>query len=152
MWKKVCALACALVVLSALPTTGQPHQPSLIAKAKKSGLCKVVQNQYAPQDQWVSFAGCDPYKLNGKRALFFVQLHLTCKRKPRWVKIRLARITPFGLDSTGTNSWTMGKSAPRKWQGTTFWESRTKYPMVAQFKYGGGSCVSTQRQFKWWMP
>jgi len=152
MFYKVCALVCALVLTSAIPTTGQPHQPLLVSKAKHSGICKTWIDQHAKQGDWVTFRGCDPFQLNGKRSLFFAQLHLTCKKKPRWVKIRLARLTPTGWDSTGTNSWTLGPSAPRKWQGSIWWESKTKWPIVAQYKYGGGSCVSTQRQLKWWQP
>lgn len=143
MRHKVVALVVILLVASATPS---------IATTKKSGLCKDTTKQTARQMVWTSFAGCEPYKLNGKRSLFFAQLHLTCKKKPRWVKIRLARLTPSGIDSTGTNTWVMGSRSPVKWQGAIVWESKTKYPMIAQFKYGGGSCVSTQRQFKWWQP
>lgn len=148
MFVKVCALACALVLASATPSTGQPYPVT----AKKSGLCKTYADQWAPQQTWVSFNGCKPFALGGKRSLFFAQLHIRCSKKPRWVKIRLARLTPKGVDSTGTNTWTLGKNMPDKWQGSIWWESKTKYPIVAQWKYGGGSCTSTQRQLKWWQP
>lgn len=147
MITKVSALACALVLACAVPSTGHP-----LPTGKKSGLCKVTADQYAPEMVWTTFRSCEPFRLNGKRTLFFAQLHLTCRVKPRWVKVRLARLTPWGIDSTGTNTWTVGKNMPTKWQGSITWESKTKWPMVAQFKYGGGSCVSTQRQFKWWQP
>lgn len=146
---KSVALVSAIVLASAAPSSAQP---SIVKTAKHSGLCKTTVDQWTPQNTWTSFAGCKPFDLNGSRALFFAQLHLKCSHKPRWVKIRLARLTLNGIDSTGTNSWTLGKNSPRKWQGSLWWESRTKHPIVAQWKYGGGSCTSTQRQFKWWQP
>ena len=150
MFARIAALISALGLVFATPAHADPY----IAKtAKKSGLCKSAKDQSAKPFTWTTFAGCEPYKLNGKRSLFFAQLHLTCTVKPNYVKIRLARILPDGsLDTTGTNTWLMGKAAPKAWQGATWWESNTKYPIVAQYKQGGGKCVSPQRQIKWWQP
>jgi hypothetical protein len=141
----------SMVMIS--PATGQPVMPFAAAKAKTSGLCKATEDQGYKPGKWTTFAGCEPFTIGGARSLFFAQLHLTCTKRPRWVKIRLARLLPDGKkDTTGTNTWTLGKNAPLKWQGSMWWESKTKYPMVAQFKVGGGKCVSNERQFKWWTP
>jgi hypothetical protein len=135
------------------PATGQPVMPFAADKAKTSGLCKAEADQAYKSGKWTTFAGCEPFTIGGARSLFFAQLHLTCTKRPRWVKIRLARLLPDGKkDTTGTNTWTLGKDAPLKWQGTMWWESKTKHPIVAQFKVGGGKCVSNERQFKWWTP
>jgi hypothetical protein len=67
--------------------------------------------------------------------------------------MRLARLNADGSkDTTGTNTWVLGKDAPLIWEGTTWWESNTRRPIVAQFKVVGGKCVSDERQIKWWMP
>ena len=151
--KRTSIIIGAVFVLLATPVMGQGTQPFAAAQAKSSGLCKATDNQSYKSGKWTTFAGCDPFELGGPRSLFFAQLHLDCNKRPKWVKIRLARLLPDGSkDTTGTNTWTLGKDAPLKWQGSTWWESKTTYPMVAQFKVGGGSCVSNERQFKWWTP
>jgi hypothetical protein len=151
--KRASVIIGAVLVLIASPVIGQGLEPYAVAQAKTSGLCKATDSQSYKPGKWTTFAGCDPFQVGGPRSLFFAQLHLECEKRPRWVKIRLARLLPDGsMDTTGTNTWTLGKSAPLKWQGSTWWESKTDHPMVAQFKVGGGMCVSNQRQFKWWTP
>ena len=134
------------------PATGQPVMPFAAAKAKTSGLCKSEADQAYKSGKWTTFAGCEPFTIGGARSLFFAQLRLKCTKRPKYIKMRLARQTPNGLDTTGTNTWVMGKNAPLNWSGTMWWESKTKHPIVAQFKVVGGSCVSQERQFKWWTP
>lgn len=151
MKKTLSVLLVALLVGATIPATADELQP-YITGTKKSKFQKVEYNQYA-SNGWQSFAGIRPYQLNGKRALFFAQLHLRCTKQPNSVKIRLARIHADGsLDTTGTNTWVMGKNAPKTFQGSLWWESLTKYPITAQFKVNGGKCVSTQRQLKFWQP
>jgi hypothetical protein len=135
------------------PVSAVSTAPYAVAAAKTSGLCKATEPQSYKSGKWTTFAGCEPFDVGGPRSLFFAQLHLDCEKRPRWVKIRLARLLPDGTkDTTGTNTWTLGPDAPIKWQGTTWWESKTKHPIVAQFKVGGGKCVSSERQLKWWTP
>lgn len=141
------------LVLWATTSSAEAVEPYAVAKAKTSGLCKKTENQNFKNKKWTTFAGCDPFVLGGDRSLFFAQLHLTCTERPRYVKMRLARLHPDGtMDTTGTNTWTLGKDAPLIWEGTMWWESKTKYPIVAQFKVRGGKCYSDERQFKWWQP
>jgi hypothetical protein len=123
-----------------------------VATAKKSGLCKNVKHQKVTGN-WQNFGGCEPFKLNGDRSLFFAQLHINCTKRPKYVKIRLARLKPNGTkDTTGTNTWSFTKNTTRDWQGSMWWESKTKHPIVAQYKVVGGKCYSDQRQVKWWQP
>jgi hypothetical protein len=151
--KRASVIIGACLVLIASPVIGKGSQPYAAAQAKTSGLCKATDNQSYKSGKWTTFAGCAPFEIGGPRSLFFAQLHLECEKRPKWVKIRLARLLPDGSkDTTGTNTWTLGPDAPLKWQGSTWWESKTKYPMVAQFKVGGGKCLSNERQFKWWTP
>ena len=94
---------------------------------------------------------------NGKgRTLYCSKVHLNFigKKNPKYVKLRLARVLPNGkLDTTGTNTWVLGKSSPKKWQGSMCWSIDTEYPVRAQIKIGGkGSYTSTLRQFKAWSP
>lgn len=133
--------------------TATPKAPSITQKKiKKAGLHKNEVRQYITVNKWTDFQG-GGFTLNGKRTLFFAQLHLTCSKAPKYVKIRLARHHKNGsLDTTGTNTWIMGKKFPRTWQGSLWWESRTWHPITAQFYVSGGKCFSPQRQFKYWQP
>lgn len=130
-------------------------EPYLVQTSKKSGYWKSHVDQSVNGSWQILRNGSGPYgfDLNGKRTLFFVQLHLTCSKKPRYVKIQLARVLPSGkLDTTGTNTWVVGSESTPTWQGSFWWESKTKYPIIARFKVVGGKCFSPQRQFKWWQP
>jgi hypothetical protein len=141
-----------LSLLLAVPVVAVDRQPYAVAAAKTSGLCKNTDRQTYKSGKWTTFAGCEPFVLGGDRSLFFAQLRLKCTKRPKYVKMRIARHTPNGLDSTGTTTWVMGKNAPKNWSGTMWWELKTNHPIVAQFKVVGGSCVSQERQFKWWTP
>ena len=150
--KRASIIIGAVLVLIASPVIGKGLEPYAVAQAKTSGLCKNIDPQAYKQGKWTTFAGCEPVALGGDRSLFFAQLRLVCEKRPKYVKMRLARQTPDGLNTTGTNTWVMGKNAPLNWSGTMWWESNTKHPIVAQFKVVGGKCVSNERQFKWWQP
>ena len=102
----------------------------------------------------VPFNGDDAFTLNGARTLWAAQLHVTCKKAPKYIKMRLARHTPSGLDTTGTNTWMLNKNMPNKsWQGSFVWETASDYPMTVQYKIiGGKGCSSSSRQFKYWQP
>lgn len=153
MFGRLATCATAFLLLFASQVSAEAVEPYAVSKARVSGLCKNESSQVAKNRKWQSFAGCEPFAINGDRSLFFAQLHLTCTKRPRYVKVRLARLLPDGKkDTTGTTTWVLGKDAPLIWEGTTWWESNTRNPIVAQFKVVGGKCVSDQRQIKWWMP
>ena len=152
MKKRLTAILTASVLVFTVPVFADNTEPYVTASAKESGLCKTTADQSYKSGKWTTYAGCDPFVLGGQRSLFFTQLRLECTKRPRYVKIRIARITPTGLDTTGTNTYVLGKQAPLSWSGTTWWELKTKHPIVAQFKVVGGKCVSSERQFKWWTP
>lgn len=152
-WRNV-SFALVLVLVASLG--GSSHatssDPSMFINGKHAGIHKSTAVQHVTPNKWTNFKG-GGFALHGPRALFFAQLHLKCTVKPKFVKVRLARHHKNGsLDTTGTNTWVLGKNAPQTWQGTIWWESRTKYPITAQFYVAGGKCFSPERQFKWWRP
>lgn len=153
MKKRLTAILSVSVLAFSMPVMAKDTAPYVTAKAKVSGLCKNTKTQAYKPYKWTTFQGCKPYALGGDRSLFFAQLHLNCTKPPKYVKVRFARLLPNGKrDTTGTTTWVLGKGTPKTWQGTTYWEMKTKNPIVAQFKVGGGKCHSPQRQFKYWTP
>jgi hypothetical protein len=101
----------------------------------------------------VPFNGNNDFTLNGERTLWAAQLHVTCKKAPKYIKMRFARHLPNGkIDSTGTNTWMLnGKKPNKSWQGSLVWETSSDYPMTVQYKImGGKNCKSGSRQFKYW--
>ena len=145
-----CAIALSLVFTSQVHA--EAVEPYIVPMAKKSGLCKVESNQ-SVTGKWQTFKNCDPFVLGGERSLFFVQLHINCEKRPKYVKLRLARLLPDGTkDTTGTTTFSFTDETTKDWQGTMWWESKTTYPIVAQYKVVGGKCYSDERQFKWWQP
>jgi hypothetical protein len=145
-----CAIAFTLVFTSQVHA--EAVEPYVVATAKKSGLCKVTSDQKVT-GKWQTFKNCDPFVLGGERSLFFVQLHINCEKRPKYVKLRLARLLPDGTkDTTGTTTFSFTDETTKDWQGTMWWESKTTYPIVAQYKVVGGKCYSDERQFKWWQP
>jgi hypothetical protein len=148
----IIAIAVSALLSSSVASEASSLEPYVVAKAKVSGLQKSEKHQ-GTNGKWQTFSGIEPFVLNGDRSLFFAQLHLTCTKAPKYVKIRIARLLPNGKrDTTGTTTWVLGKGTPKTWQGTTYWEITTKHPIVAQYKVGGGKCYSPERQFKWWQP
>ena len=145
-----CAIALSLVFTSQVHA--EAVEPYIVPMAKKSGLCKVESNQ-SVTGKWQTFKNCNPFVLGGERSLFFVQLHINCEKRPKYVKLRLARLLPDGTkDTTGTTTFSFTDETTKDWQGTMWWESKTTYPIVAQYKVVGGKCYSDERQFKWWQP
>jgi hypothetical protein len=152
MRRRIAACAIALSLVFTSQVHAEAAQPYVVATAKKSGICKVESDQKIT-GKWQTFKNCDPFVLGGERSLFFVQLHINCEKRPKYVKLRLARLKPDGTkDTTGTTTFSFTKETTRDWQGTMWWESKTTYPIVAQYKVKGGKCYSDQRQFKWWQP
>jgi hypothetical protein len=151
MYRRTIAIVTAILLIGATQVSAEAVEPYVVATAKKSGLCKVEANQ-GVTGKWQTFKGCEPFALGGERALFFVQLHINCEKRPKYVKLRLARLTPNGRDTTGTTTFSFTKDTTKDWQGTMWWEAKTNHPIVAQYKVVGGKCYSDQRQFKWWQP
>jgi hypothetical protein len=153
MKKRLTAILGVTVLMFAVPVSAKETTPYVAANSKASGICKNTDIQNYKLYKWTTFQGCEPFALMGDRSLFFAQLHLTCSKPPRYVKLRLARLLPDGKrDTTGTTTWVLGKGTPKTWQGTTYWEMKTEHPIVAQFKIGGGKCYTPQRQIKYWQP
>ena len=149
---RIATCATAFTLLFALQVSADATEPYVVTTAKKSGLCKVESDQRVT-GKWQTFKDCDPFVLGGERSLFFAQLHINCTKRPKYVKLRIARLKPDGTkDTTGTTTWSFTKDTTKDWQGSMWWESKTKYPIVAQYKVVGGKCYSDQRQFKWWQP
>ena len=151
MRKAAGLILAGLIVFSTSASSAESAEPYIVATAKKSGLCKSEVDQRVT-GKWQTFAGCEPFALGGERSLFFVQLHINCEKRPKYVKLRLARLTPEGRDTTGTTTFSFTKQTTKDWQGTMWWESNTRNPIVAQYKVVGGKCYSDERQFKWWQP
>ena len=128
---------------------------SLQADAGASKLKKDESTVSLRTNKWtnIPFSSGNSFTLNGERTLWVAQLHMQCKKKPRYVKMRLARNLPNGkLDTTGTNTYAYPKGI-KVWNGTLLWETKSKHPMTVQYKVmGGGGCTSSNRQFKWWQP
>ena len=139
-------LTCALVL--SLLGASQAH-------AGASKLKKDESKVSLRTNKWtdIPFKQGNAFKLNGKRTLWIAQLHMKCKKKPRYVKMRLARNLPNGkLDTTGTTTYAYPKGI-KVWNGTLLWQTKSKHPMTIQYKIMGGSgCTSSSRQFKWWQP
>jgi hypothetical protein len=149
---RIATCATAFTLLFALQVSADATEPYVVTTAKKSGLCKVESDQRVT-GKWQTFKDCEPFVLGGDRSLFFAQLHINCTERPKYVKLRIARLKPDGTkDTTGTTTWSFTKDTTKDWQGTMWWEAKTTYPIVAQYKVVGGKCYSDQRQFKWWQP
>jgi hypothetical protein len=152
MLRRLAACAIALSLVFTSQVHAEAVEPYLVPMAKKSGICKVESDQRVT-GKWQTFKDCEPFVLGGDRSLFFVQLHINCEKRPKYVKLRLARLLPNGKrDTTGTTTFSFTKDTTKDWQGTMWWEAKTNYPIVAQYKVVGGKCYSDQRQFKWWQP
>jgi FtsP/CotA-like multicopper oxidase with cupredoxin domain len=147
-------LTLAISLIIALLLSAAPSQAS---KADQSGYKKSESNQALKTNgkwQTLEFSGSNAWALNGDRTLWSAQAHVYCKKKPKYIKMRLARVKPGGsLDTTGTTTWTLGKNSTTKWQGSFLWATLSKYPMVVQIKVKGGKgCYSPLREFKYWQP
>jgi hypothetical protein len=152
MYRRTIAIVAAILLINSTQVSADAAEPYVVPMAKKSGLCKVESNQKVT-GKWQTFKNCDPFVLGGERSLFFVQLHINCEKRPKYVKLRLARLHPDGTkDTTGTTTFSFTDETTKDWQGTMWWESKTAYPIVAQYKVVGGQCYSDERQFKWWQP
>lgn len=131
--------------------------PAHANAADSSGIKKSTSTQGLKTNgkwQTLSFEGSDAWELNGNRTLWSAQAHVYCSKKPKYIKMRLARVLPNGkYDTTGTTTWVTGKNSTSKWHGSFLWATNSKYPMIVQIKVKGGKgCYSPTREFKYWQP
>ena len=129
------------------------------AESKELVQWKSTETQWVKGYKWTTldFNGKSQIKkISKNRALYCTQIgfHFTKSNKPKYVKARFVRILPDGSrDSTGTNTWVLGKNSPLAWHGSTCWSISTKYPVVVQVKVGGSKTYESHlRQFKAWSP
>ena len=129
------------------------------AESKEIVQWKSTETQWIKGNKWTTldFNGKSKIKkLDKNRALYCTQVgfHFTKANKPKYVKVRFARILPDGSkDTTGTNTWVLGKNAPLAWHGSTCWSISTKHPVTVQVKVGGSKKYESHlRQFKAWSP
>lgn len=131
----------------------------LSAESKEIVQWKSTETQWIKGNKWtvLDFNGKSQIKkLERNRALYCTQVgfHFTKTNKPKYIKIRFARILPDGSkDTTGTSTWVLGKNAPLAWHGASCWSISTEYPVVVQVKVGGSKTYESHlRQFKAWSP
>ena len=129
------------------------------AESKTIVQWKSTETQWIKGNKWTTldFNGKSQItKVSRNRALYCTQIGLefTKKTKPNYVKARFARILPDGSrDTTGTNTWMLGKKSPLSWHGSTCWSISTEYPVEVQVKIGGSKTYKSHlRQFKAWSP
>jgi hypothetical protein len=128
-----------------------------LAQSKEKVQWKSTNPQWIKANKWttLNFDGKKAItKLDKSRALYCTQVGLKYGKKPKYVKVRFARLLPNGkLDTTGTNTWVLGKNAPGTFHGSMCWTISTKHPVAVQIKVGGtGKYKSHLRQFKAWSP
>lgn len=140
------ALSTSLIVSGNIPAKADAADNSRYKKDESTVSLKIGKWRDVP------FKQGDSFTLNGQRTLWAAQLHVTCSKAPKYIKMRLARHTPNGLDTTGTNTWMLNGKLPNKsWQGSLVWETLSFHPMTVQYKImGGKGCKSTSREFKYW--
>lgn len=132
---------------------------SIPANADESIRYKSTQSQTIKKGKWVTldFNGKKQLKGNGNRSLFCYQVGLDMKgkKKPKYVKVRLARVKENGkLDTTATNYYSITGKPSNEFVGAGCWAINTKSPVILQVRITGGSKSyrSDIRQFKMWTP
>lgn len=119
---------------------------------------KSTQNQSIKKNKWVTleFNGKTEIKGNGARSLFCYQVGIDTKgkKKPKYVKVRLARVKSGKDDTTATNTYFFTGKPGSEFVASQCWTIYTNSPVVLQVRITGGSKVYTSdvRQFKMWTP
>lgn len=140
-------IAFSLVIFSAIPTS-----------ADESIRYKSTKNQTIKSNKWTTldFKGNNALKGNGSRSLFCYQagIDMNGKKKPKYVKLRLARLKSGKDDTTATNYFAIPSKPSSKLVFSNCWEIETNSPVVVQIRITGGSKTynSDIRQFKMWTP
>jgi hypothetical protein len=119
---------------------------------------KSTQNQTIKNGKWVTleFNGKTSIKGNGGRSLFCYQVGINTKgkKKPKYVKVRLARVKSGKDDTTATNTYFFTGKPGSEFVASQCWTIYTNSPVVVQVRITGGSksYKSDVRQFKMWTP
>ena len=146
------AIIAVIVSLSLALTAATP------ANAEESIRKKAEFSQTIKKDRWVTlkFKGQDHIKGNGNRSLFCYQAAVKTKgkKKPKFIKIRLVRLSSNGINSTATNTYQVTGKPNKIWVNSGCWAIETKSPVIVQIRITGGSnsYTSDMRQFKMWTP
>jgi len=146
------AIIAVIVSLSLALTAATP------ANAEESIRKKAEFSQTIKKDRWVTlkFKGQDHIKGNGNRSLFCYQAAVKTKgkKKPKFIKIRLVRLSSNGINSTATNTYPVTGKPNKIWVNSGCWAIETKSPVIVQIRITGGSnsYTSDMRQFKMWTP
>lgn len=151
MTKKFLVIPIAAAFLLFQTTSAPLAQSKEKVQWKSTSLQSIKANKWTTLD----FDGRKAItKLDRNRALYCAQVGLKYDKKPKYIKVRFARLLPNGSkDTTATNTWVLGKNAPKTFHGSMCWSISTKHPVVVQVKIGGtGMYQSHLRQFKAWSP
>lgn len=130
----------------------------LPVNAEESIRYKSTNSQTIKKNKWVTldFNGKKSISGNGNRSLFCYQAGINTKnkKKPKYIKVRLTRLTPGSNDTTATNTYFFTGKPGSKFVASQCWNILTKHPVVVQIKISGGSNTYTSdiRQFKMWTP
>ncbi len=128
------------------------------ALAEESIRYKSTELQTIKRGKWttLNFNGKTSIQGNGSRSLFCYQvaLNMKNKKKPKYIKVRLARVKSGKNDTTATNIYPVTSKPSSKWVGSQCWTILSKSPVVVQVRITGGSktYTSDMRQFKMWTP
>lgn len=145
-------------IIAVITTLSLAISTAIPANAEESIRKKAEFSQTIKRDKWVTlnFKGQDHIKGNGNRSLFCYQAAVKTKgkKKPKFIKIRLARLGSNGINSTATNTFPVTGKPNKIWVNSGCWVIETNSPVVVQIRITGGSktYVSDMRQFKMWTP
>ena len=125
--------------------------------AEESVRYKSTKVQKIKHNKWTTleFKGDNALRGNGNRSLFCYQagLNMHGKKKPKYVKLRLARLKS-PLDTTATTTFYIDSKPSSELVFSNCWEIETNSPVIVQIRITGGSKYYTSdiRQFKMWTP
>lgn len=126
--------------------------------AEESIRYKSTKDQTIKRGKWTTleFKGNNALQGNGQRSLFCYQVGIDTKgkKKPKYVKIRLARLKDGKDDTTATNYYPVPSKPSSELVFSNCWEIETNSAVVVQVRITGGSKYynSDVRQFKMWTP
>ena len=143
-----------IAILTAISTVIFIATPTI---AEESIRYKSTNHQTIKRGKWTTleFKGNNALAGNGQRSLFCYQVGIDTKgkKKPKYVKVRLARLKS-PLDTTATNYYPVPAKPSSELVFSNCWEIETNSPVIVQVRITGGSktYISDVRQFKMWTP
>lgn len=143
-----------IAILTAISTVIFIATPTI---AEESIRYKSTKHQTIKRGKWTTleFKGDNAIRGNGQRSLFCYQVGVDTKgkKKPKYVKVRLARLKS-PLDTTATNYYPVPSKPASELVFSNCWEIETNSPVIVQIRITGGSKKYTSdiRQFKMWTP